>query len=539
MDNNLQGAVHLNSSVLKATNFTTSGNKKFAVKLSRERDNLPGIILNDGCKLGEYAKDAAPQIAYYDRYAYKDKFGTSTPLTPTAEQIKAMVSGTYGSTLSRSWAKATLHTSNNDATSRVWTSNLATEYVSNSATVQLDSISTGLDSLLIDQDFANVAGVMNTGVKYATFNEKDLTASALRKGLVINCEDAYLVTDKDEAVEFAKEAKNKTVKALTLADNKLAVVSAFSTPVIETEQSWNDAMHAEQNVIIKSNGILNINTAMILDTVFMEEGAQLKVLPNTAVTAKAVQLTYKVTDKWKAFGFPFNTLGDSKTMIVRDAEGETTNGNAVTTKEGHFGTDGETGLWGATVKANAVEFEMKTASATPDSACLIACDKKDSLIYVTSPANVSLETKAAPVVNELKSTNPTLKMCANPNLYNMQLPGYAYIFDATENVFKQQFTPTVAPFQSYILADAATTSTLRSLRVGDTPTGNEVIAPVEGYYVESGHGMITIRTAEPVQVVVADMLGRIHYNARVVSDGYQINLPAGIYVVNKQKVIVK
>ena len=130
-------------------------------------------------------------------------------------------------------------------------------------------------------------------------------------------------------------------------------------------------------------------------------------------------------------------------------------------------------------------------------------------------------------------------MHSNPNLYDMQLQGYAYIFDEGKNVFTQQFNPTIAPFQSYILADEATANTLRSLRVGDMPTGNEVIAPVEGYYVESGHGMITIRTAEPVQVVVADMLGRIHYNARVTSDGYQINLPAGIYVVNKQKVIVK
>lgn len=540
MDNNLQGAVHLNSSVLKATNFTTSGNKKFAVKLSREKDNLPGIILNDGCKLGEYAKDAVPQIAYYDRYAYKDKFGTSTPLTPTAEQIKAMVSGIYGNTLSCSWAKATLHTSNNEAAARVWTSNLATEYVSNSATVQLDSISTGLDSLLIDQDFATVAGVMNTGVKYATFNGKELTASALRKGLVINCEDAYLVTDKGEAVEFANEAKNKTVKALTLADNKLAVVSAFSTQVIETEQSWNDAKYAEQNVIIKSNGILNINTAMALDTVFMEEGAQLKVLPNTAVTAKAVQLAYKVTDQWKAFGFPFNKMGDSKAMTVKDAKGTAVQ----TTANGTFGKD-ENGFWTATVKASEVGFTLTSSAATPDSACLIAAsraDKADSLIYVTSPASVvvSLGTKEAPTsVDGLKSDGLTLKMCANPNLYEMQLSGYAYIFDAAKNVYTQQFNPTIAPFQSYILADATTTSTLRSLRVGDTPTGNEMIAPVEGYYVESGHGMITIRTAEPVQVVVADMLGRIHYNARVVSDGYQINLPAGIYAVNKQKVIVK
>ncbi|WP_298546455.1 DUF6383 domain-containing protein [uncultured Parabacteroides sp.] len=535
MNGNLEGAVHLNSSALSATDFTTSGNKKFAVKLSSETTNYPHIELGDGCMLNDKAgedEDFVPQIAFYDRVSNSLK-GTYC----TSVEVAKMVVGSYGEKLTRSWAKAKyLHTDNNTPLVRVWTSNLATEYISNSETIQLDSISSGLDSLLIDTDFATVAGVMNTGVKYATFN-KNFTASALRNGLIINCEDAYLVTGKDDAAAFSEVAKNKPVKRLTLADNKLAVVSAFSAPVIEDKQSWNDAKYAEQNVTITEKGILNINVAMALDTVFMEEGAQLKVLPNTAVTAKAVQLTYKVTDQWKAFGFPFNKMGNSKTMTVKDAKG-----TDVKTATGNFGTTGETGLWGASVKASAVEFEMKAANATPDSACLIACDNADSLIYVTSPADVvvSLGTKEAPVsVGDLKSGNPTLKMCANPNLYKMQLTGYAYIFDAAKNVFTQQFNPAIAPFQSYILADETTTSTLRSLRVGETPTGNETITPAEGYYVESGHGTITIRTAEPVQVVVADMLGRIYYNARVTSDGYQINLPAGIYAVNKQKVIVK
>lgn len=539
MTGNAQGAIHLNSAKMTANKLVTSGNKKFAVKLSRQLENAPGIILNEGCKLGEYAKtegegNPAPQIGYYDRVA-----NSLSGFTSTAEELKKMVGGTYGNTLVRSWGKATLHTDKNTPLVRVWTSNLATEYISNSETIQLDSISSGLDSLLIDTDFATVAGVMNTGVKYAKFN-KDFTASALRNGLIINCEDAYLVTGKEGATEFVENAKNKPVKRLTLADNKLAVVSAFSAPVIEDKQSWNDAKYAEQNVTITEKGILNINVAMALDTVFMEEGAQLKVLPNTAVTAKAVQLTYKVTDQWKAFGFPFNAMGDGKTMTVKDAEGT----DVKTTTNGTFGKD-EKGFWTAKVKASEVGFELTSSAATPDSACLIAAsraDNADSLIYVTSPTGVvvSLGTKEAPVsVGDLKSGNPTLKMCANPNLYEMQLTGYAYIFDAAKNVFTQQFNPAIAPFQSYILADETTTSTLRSLRVGETPTGNETITPAEGYYVESGHGTITIRTAEPVQVVVADMLGRIYYNARVTSDGYQINLPAGIYAVNKQKVIVK
>ena len=530
LNENEAGALNINSAVVRATNLQTAGNR-VGVRIQNQNSTdhtLPHFELVSGT-----LKDTV-QIAFHDRTLPGNEKGEA--ITDYDALVTLPKDGGYIKT----WRKAELKAGKN-AIVRVWAnSRFATEYVSNNATVQLDSISSGLDSLLVEQTFANVAGVMNTDVKYATFN-KEFTASALKEGLVINCEDAYLVTGKDEAAAFADVAKKKAVKQLTLANNQLAVVSAFSAPVINDEQSWNDAMYAEQNVTITKDGILNINVAMALDTVFMEEGAQLKVLPNTAVTAKAVQLAYKVTDKWKAFGFPFGKMGDSKTMTVKDASG-----TDVKTKEGNFGVAGETGLWAATVKADAVEFEMKSANVTLDSACLIAADR-DSFIYVTSPAGmvVSLGTKeaptapTAPTVPSASNGGIALAIIANPNLYAMQLQGYAYILDESKNVFTQQFNPTVAPFQSYILADEKTTSTLRSLRVGETPTGNEKITPVEGYYVESGHGTITIRTAEPVQVVVADMLGRIYYNARVTSDGYQINLPAGIYAVNNQKVIVK
>lgn len=530
LNNNEAGGLNINSAKVKATNLQTSGNRA-GVRIQHQdatSGTTPYFELVSGT-----LKDSV-QIAFHNRTVTDNEEGVAIT------DYDALVTLPENDKYIKTWRKAELK-AGKEAIVRVWAnSRFANEYISSTKTIQLDSISSGLDSLLIDQTFATVAGVMNTSVKYSTFN-KDFTASALRDSLIINCEDAYLVTGEKEAAAFAEVAKNKPVKQLTLANNRLAVVSAISTPIIEDERSWNDATYAQQNVIIKDGGILNINTAMALDTVFMEEGAQLKVLPNTAVTANAVQLAYKVTGNWKAFGFPFNTMGDNKTMIVRDASGETTNGKAVqTTADGEFGKD-ENGFWTAKTKTSAIGFDLTTTVATPDSACLIAASReggKDSMIYVTSPASVviPLGTKEAPAAPT--TTTPSLSMFANPNLFAMQLQGYAYILDES-NVFVQQFNPTVAPFKSYILADATTTSSLRSLRVGETPTGNEVITPVEGYFVEAGRGMITIRTAEPLQVVVVDMLGRVYYNARVTSDGYQINLPAGIYAVNNQKVIVK
>lgn len=128
VSNNEQGGIHLNSSNLTATKLSTSGNGKFAVKLSRETANIPSIVLNDGCT---FAETTVPQVGFYDRYAYKDKFGVQTPETPTEEEFKAMVSGTVGSTMAQTQMAADLHTSNNTYSVRAWTtleSKLTMEY---------------------------------------------------------------------------------------------------------------------------------------------------------------------------------------------------------------------------------------------------------------------------------------------------------------------------------------------------------------------------------------------------------------------------
>lgn len=128
VSNNEQGGIHLNSSNLTATKLSTSGNGKFAVKLSRETANIPSIVLNDGCT---FAETTVPQVGFYDRYAYKDKFGEQTPATPTEENFKAMVSGTVGSTMAQTQMAADLHTSNNTYSVRAWTtleSKLTMEY---------------------------------------------------------------------------------------------------------------------------------------------------------------------------------------------------------------------------------------------------------------------------------------------------------------------------------------------------------------------------------------------------------------------------
>ena len=145
----------------------------------------------------------------------------------------------------------------------------------------------------------------------------------------------------------------------------------------------------------------------------------------------------------------------------------------------------------------------------------------------------TLEEAAAP------TETGTFLMCSNPNTFTITLKQSAYILTADGTSFEQEANPEIKPFQSFVLTDAKTLSTLRSLRIGDgVVTGNQTIEPVDGYYVTTDRGAIVIHTPEPMDVVIIGMNGKVAYRSEV-TDGQRIMVPSGIYAVNGQLVRVK
>ena len=158
LNGNAEGGLHLNSSQLTATDFTTSGNGKFAVKLSRQVGNMPKFTLVSGT----ISEDNVPQIAFYDRHAYSE--WSSNPTTSVADIIASVVTPGNDKWY-RSLQLATMHTSNNGALAYVWTK--SNDAVTVNTAGQLDS-------------------TINLG--FATVNKVNLAATTyeLGKQLVIN-----------------------------------------------------------------------------------------------------------------------------------------------------------------------------------------------------------------------------------------------------------------------------------------------------------------------------------------------------------------
>lgn len=281
--------------------------------------------------------------------------------------------------------------------------------------------------------------------------------------------------------------------------------------------------HPNQKVSILDGATLTLSVPMSLDTVTMREGAQVK--SNLAdqtgsVTTKSLRFSPDLSGtEWKAFGMPFTSA------VINNSKEEEISAPSQ--------QSADNGIWFAGLKdSKTPEFMVNESNF--DVAGLWAAN--GDTYTISSKDAFEFKTSGEPTA---PTEEGTFLMCANPNTFTITLRQSAYILTADGSSFEQEANPEIKPFQSFVLTDAKTLSTLRSLRIGDgVVTGNLTIEPVEGYYVTTERGAIVIHTPEPMDVVIIGMNGKVAYRGEA-TDGQRILLPSGIYSVNGQLVRVK
>lgn len=281
--------------------------------------------------------------------------------------------------------------------------------------------------------------------------------------------------------------------------------------------------HPNQKVTVLDGATLTLSVPMSLDTVTMREGAQIK--SNLAdqtgsVTTKSLRFSPDLSGtEWKALGMPL-----ASAVIKNSTEEEISAPSAQNV---------DNGIWFARLKDNKTP-EFVVDESTFGMAGLWAANGDTYTISSEGAFEFkTLEEPAAP------TETGTFLMCSNPNTFTITLKQSAYILTTDGTSFEQEANPEIKPFQSFVLTDAKTLSTLRSLRIGDgVVTGNQTIEPVDGYYVTTDRGAIVIHTPEPMDVVIIGMNGKVAYRGEV-TDGRRIMVSSGIYAVNGQLVRVK
>lgn len=340
--------------------------------------------------------------------------------------------------------------------------------------------------------------------------------------VIFDCKDGCLVAKESAAKTYAIANPYKRVYWLNQGEESFSIKDYAVAIEIKNDTTW-ATPYSERKVNVLDGATLTLSTPMVLDTVTMEEGAQLRSAltdVNQKVTAKVLRFAPKLSgNNWKALGVPFTSLE------VKDSKGASVSAPSA--------QEADNGIWFADLKNNKTPiFEVKTDNF--GAAGLWAANGDTYTISSEGAFEFkTLEEPAAP------TETGTFLMCSNPNTFTITLKQSAYILTADGTSFEQEANPEIKPFQSFVLTDAKTLSTLRSLRIGDgVVTGNQTIEPVDGYYVTTDRGAIVIHTPEPMDVVVIRMNGKVAYRGEV-TDGQRIMVSSGIYAVNGQLVRVK
>ena len=339
-------------------------------------------------------------------------------------------------------------------------------------------------------------------------------------GVIFNCKDGRLVIEENTAKAYAIANPFKRVYWLNQGAQSFSIKECVVAIDIKSDTTWATSFQDRQ-VNILNGATLTVSVPMALDTVMMEEDAQVVFTATEGkLTARSLRFAPLLSATgWKAFGMPFTSA-----VIKNSTEEEISAPSPQNV---------DNGIWCARLKDNKTPEFVVDESAFGMAGLWAANGDTYTISSEGAFEFKTLEEAAAP------TETGTFLMCSNPNTFTITLKQSAYILTADGTSFEQEANPEIKPFQSFVLTDAKTLSTLRSLRIGDgVVTGNQTIEPVDGYYVTTDRGAIVIHTPEPMDVVIIGMNGKVAYRSEV-TDGQRIMVPSGIYAVNGQLVRVK
>ena len=339
-------------------------------------------------------------------------------------------------------------------------------------------------------------------------------------GVIFNCKDGRLVIEENTAKAYAIANPFKRVYWLNQGAQSFSIKECVVAIDIKSDTTWATSFQDRQ-VNILNGATLTVSVPMALDTVMMEEDAQVVFTATEGkLTARSLRFAPLLSATgWKAFGMPFTSA------VIKNSTEEEISAPSV--------QNVDNGIWFARLKDNKTPEFVVDESAFGMAGLWAANGDTYTISSEGAFEFKTLEEAAAP------TETGTFLMCSNPNTFTITLKQSAYILTADGTSFEQEANPEIKPFQSFVLTDAKTLSTLRSLRIGDgVVTGNQTIEPVDGYYVTTDRGAIVIHTPEPMDVVIIGMNGKVAYRSEV-TDGQRIMVPSGIYAVNGQLVRVK
>lgn len=291
------------------------------------------------------------------------------------------------------------------------------------------------------------------------------------------------------------------------------------TAEIITAVTYEEAKHKDYNILVKDGGIFTIATDNAsFQKLTIEDGGQ--VVADKAFTCAKLLAPRVLGNQWTAYGSPvyMNAVATTSQKFYR--------------LSGYKSQSNQS--WNSNGNTTGTSYSIAALN-------LIATDANDVPVTLTAP-----NTGSDPVTLPADTEAPTgedlytgiFLFRANPTLKNVEIP-MAYILSDDGTRFERTENAVVKPFQSYMVANAATMRSVTSLRAGGIPTANEAVALPDGTFrVWGGDGQLHLSADKPSDVAIYDADGRLVQRLALTGER-TLSLGRGIYFVHSNNITYK
>lgn len=299
--------------------------------------------------------------------------------------------------------------------------------------------------------------------------------------------------------------------------------SNFVESVIEisTAVTYNADMHNDKIIRVKDKGEFTVNAdGVSLKKLILEEGGQ--VVAEKAFNCNQLLAPRTLNNKWTAYGSPVNMQA-----VAKDKQ----------TFYSSFGYDEPSNQTWSQRESDNTSFEIYTLN-------LIAVESKND-VPVTLTAPISGSSYLTIPADDDKKVETGSKLntgiflfCANPTLKEVPIQ-VVYILSDDGTRFERKENVKVKPFQSYLVANAATSNAVLSLRAGGIPTANDPIAlPDSDFRIWGSNGQLYLSADKASEVAIYDLSGRLIRRFTLTGD-QTLNLGRGLYLVRSNNITYK
>lgn len=311
-------------------------------------------------------------------------------------------------------------------------------------------------------------------------------------------------------------------------DARVAYINVSDLKTIEIAEAVNySAADCENNAVtVKPDGILTVDaTKAALIDLTIEPGGQV-VLTNPLQVTGDFKAPRTLHNRWIAFGSPI-----ALTAKVAD-------GKRLYTATGYESAAAADQRWHE-ISGPSGTTTAGFAAAAP---YLLSAEDADTPLDLTASGHPDVITLEADPVESLGESlgNGVFRFETNRTLQNQTLSGI-YVLDASGTQFGLYYgNYTVKPFEAFIVANAVTRASLRSLTLSDgLPTGIDTAVLNEGIRVWAEPGVLRLRTDRATDVTVISPSGALVRRFEAPAGDTATTLPAGIYLVRCGNVTYK